>query len=172
MIVVHTGRADGLEQMYINRPRMNPKRPFWHYLDRSMDDHRNNWHTGGNGEHEGTFFEWTQRIGVPARSLREDDDRASATDFFSGDVVGPKRCLPVIALDLDHADGAHAPALRQLRQINRVDRARRPVRVGMRVHVDRTVERLCPAAYGSEDEHNQKHVQDFHAHFFSNCRAI
>src|SRR5207253_10907927 len=104
--------------MYINRPRMNPKRPFWHYLDRSMDDHRNNWHTSGNGEDEGTFLEWTQRIGVPARSLREDDDRASATDFFSGDVVGPKCCLPVVALDLDHADGAHAPAKdRHLKQL-------------------------------------------------------
>src|SRR3989442_12282498 len=59
-------------------------------------------------------------------------------------------------------EGAHAAALRELRQVNSINRSGHPVGIRVCMHVDRAVESLGPRTGNSQCQHDNEHVQSFH----------
>src|ERR1700686_2102775 len=96
--------------MYINRAWMNPERSFAHDLNGAVHDDWNDRDACRDGEHERALFERAERIGVPSRAFRKYDNRIALPDSLGRHLVGSKRGLSVVALDLDHPRGAHRTA--------------------------------------------------------------
>ena len=89
-----------------------------------MNDHRHDRRAGTDREHKRSFLERTQRVAVTTRPFGIDKHGLSFADLVGRVFVCAQRRFAILAVDVDHADGARrGPEERNFFQLTLGDKA-------------------------------------------------